>query len=189
MEDREREEQPQEAPNSLEELQAELEEASRERDQFRSLAQRVQADLVNYRRRIEEEREQLQKGANARLILDLLTVMDDFQRALGQAEAQEDHAAWLEGVELIHRKLHRVLEMEGVTAIEAMGQDFDPWEHEALMYQESPDHREGEVIGVIQEGYKLHGKVLRPAQVAVAKGSQEARNTETVGGDAALEEE
>ena len=166
----EREEQPQEAKAStLELLRAELEEASRERDQFRALAQRIQADLINYRRRMEEERQELQRSANARLILDLLTVVDDFRRALESAPAEGDHASWSQGVELIHRKLWRVLEREGVTAIEALGKSLDPWEHEALLFQESPDHADGEVIAVVQEGYKLHGKVLRPAQVVVAK--------------------
>ena len=179
MEDKESEAQPEEVEDiasqvetsvNLEQIQAELEEISRERDQFRSLAQRVQADFINYRRRVEEGRAELQKEANARLILDLLSVMDDFGRALEHIDIDEDQPAWLEGVELIHRKLQKVLDREGVTPIEAMGQDFDPWEQEALLHQETTEHREGEVIGVIQEGYKLHGKVLRPAQVVVSKG-------------------
>lgn len=175
MEQREHEEQAQapatDGPESsgLDQLQAELAEATQERDQFRSLAQRTQADLVNYRRRVEEERQELQKTANARLILDLLAIMDDFGRALANVPAQEDRATWWEGVELIHRKLQRVLEREGISPIEALGKPFDPWEHEALLHLESPDRPEGEVVGVIQEGYKLHGKLLRPAQVVVAK--------------------
>ena len=180
MKDEERDEEPQEgeastpqeeAPTSMEQLQAELEEADRERSQFRSLAQRVQADFINYRRRVEEERQELQREANTRLLLDLLPIMDDFQRALEHAQSQDDHPAWLEGMALIYRKLQAVLEGEGVSVIQVTGQDFDPWEHEALLYQESPDHREGEVLSVIRDGYKLHGKVLRPAQVVVAKGA------------------
>ena len=183
-------------PGEMERLNAALEEASRERDQFRSLAQRIQADFINYRRRVEEEREELQKGANARLILDLLGVTDDFRRALdgarGQEQPREDRAAWVEGVELIYRKLLRVLEREGVTAIEALGKSFDPWEHEALLYQDSPGHREGEVIHVVQEGYKLHGKVLRPAQVVVAKvtrGPEGSPSSSQEGSRSPLEEE
>jgi molecular chaperone GrpE len=176
MNQEEREEQPQEAPAPPEELlRAEMEEASRERDQFRSLAQRIQADFINYRRRMEEERQELQRSANARLILDLLTVVDDFRRALESAPAEGDHASWGEGVEIIYRKLQRVLEREGVTPIEALGKSLDPWEHEALLFQESPDHADGEVIVVVQEGYKLHGKVLRPAQVVVAKRAEAER--------------
>ena len=162
---------PEQPSRTFDELQAELEEVNREREQFRSMAQRAQADLINYRHRAEEERQNLQKNANSRLILDMLGVMDDFQRALKLAENSDDYASWVEGIELIYRKLYRVLEVEGVTVIDAIGRDFDPWEHAAIVYQETVQYREGEIIGVIQEGYKLHGKVLRAAQVAVAKGS------------------
>ncbi len=170
MEQREQQEQSKDPlASGPEQLQAELAEASQERDQFRSLAQRTQADFTNYRRRVEEERQELQRTANARLILDLLAIMDDFQRALRNVPAQEERATWWQGIELIERKLQTVLQKEGVTPIEALGKPFDPWEHGALLHQESVEIPEGEVLAVIQEGYKLHGKVLRPAQVVVAK--------------------
>lgn len=162
---------PEQPSRTVEELEVALGEINQERDQFRSLAQRAQADLINYRHRAEEERQNLQKSANSRLILDLLGVVDDFQRALNLTEKSADYASWVEGIELIYRKIYRILEIEGVTVIDAIGRDFDPWEHAAIVYQENVQYREGEIIGVIQEGYKLHGKVLRAAQVAVARGS------------------
>ena len=156
----------------LETLKAELEEADRERGQFRSLLQRVQADFVNYRRRAEEDREGQQKHANSRLILQLLPILDEFSLAIDQAPHRKTPVPWLEGVRLIHRKLHSLLESEGVTRIEAAGKGFDPFEHEALSQQESHDHGDGQVLMVVRDGYKLHGKVLRPAQVIVTKNSE-----------------
>ena len=157
---------------SLEEVQAELEEVDRERRQFRELAQRAQADLANYRRRVEEEREDTYRSIASRIVNKLLPIMDDLQRALDQAPSDGEEAAWVQGIRLIERSLYGLLESEGVTPFEAEGKPFDPWEHEALMTLESNDHEPGTVVSVIRPGYKLHGKVLRPAQVAVAQGRE-----------------
>ena len=157
-----------------ERLRAELEEADRERRQFRSLAQRVQADFVNYRRRVEEEQQELQRGAAAQLILKLLPVLDDLERALAQlpeAKASSEDR-WLEGVRLVVRKFHAVMEEAGVQRIEAADRAFDPWEHEAVAYQETREHPEGYILGLVREGYKLNGRVLRAAQVMVARAPQ-----------------
>lgn len=157
---------------SIETLQAELEEASRERGQFKALAQRVQADLMNLRRRVEEEREQVYHSTAARLIAKLLPIVDDLQRALDHVPASQEASSWLEGIRLIERSLQAVLESEGVTLIEADGKAFDPREHEALYSMESPDDEAGTVVSVIRPGYKLRGRVLRAAQVAVAHGQE-----------------
>jgi molecular chaperone GrpE len=163
------EEAPPALEDQLEALRAELEEANRERGEFKSLLQRVQADFINYRRRVEEEREEYQRQANARLILKLLPVLDEFSLALDHAARTEAEVPFLEGVRLIHRKLLALLESEGVSRIEALGKGFDPWEHEAMAYQETNECEEGKVVMVLRDGYKLHGRLLRPAQVVVAK--------------------
>ena len=163
------ESQAQEAP-PLETLQAELEEADRERGQFKAMAQRAQADLMNFRRRVEEEREELHRSIAARLITKLLPILDDLQRALDQSPASAEEATWLDGIRLTERGLKSMLESEGLTPIEADGQSFDPWEHEALFSVGSQDKEPGTVVSVIRPGYKLHGKVLRATQVAVAQG-------------------
>ena len=150
-------------------LKAEFEESNRERDQFRQMLQRAQADLVNYRRRTEEEREEQQKYTNSRLIQKLLPVIDDFNMAIDHASQSDAQPSWLEGIVLIQRKLNSLLESESVTKIKVDGKEFDPFEHEAMAYQESADHREGEILSVVRDGYKLHGRVLRAALVMLAK--------------------
>lgn len=152
-------------------LQARLEEAQREVDQFRNLLQRVQADSLNYKRRMEEEREELQRQANANLVLRLLPVLDDFERALRHIPRDDAISAWLAGVELVGRNLTSVLESFGVTRIEALDAQFDPAEHESVSFELSDSRDEGTVLSVIREGYKLNGRVLRPAQVTVSKKS------------------
>ena len=149
-------------------LTSELEEAAREREQITSTLQRVQADLVNYRRRVEDDRDDQLKYSNGRLLASLLTVLDEFSLAINQGTGGGPEP-WLEGVNLIYRKLHYIIESEGVTRIEAEGKSFDPADHEALAQQESSEYEEGQVVSVVRDGYKLHERVLRPAQVIVAK--------------------
>ena len=99
---------------------------------------------------------------------ELLLVVDDFDLAL-TVEAGEEAAAYRKGVELIHAKLHDLLRKQGVRPIEALGADFDPNVHQAVMHESSPEHREGEVIGELRRGYMLGDRLLRPAMVKVAK--------------------
>ena len=152
---------------------AQLEEAQREVDQFRNLLQRVQADSVNYKRRVEEEREELQKRAHVNLVIRLLPVLDDFERALQHIPSDDAFRPWLAGVELVYRNLRGVFESLGVTQIEALDKTFDPLEHESISYEITEDHEEGRVMSVVRVGYKLHGRVLRPAQVTVSKKKEE----------------
>ena len=155
------------ALSEIEPLPDPMEDMERERDQFRALAQRAQADLVNYRRRVAEERQELQRNANSSLILKFLAVVDDFERAI--AMLPEDAAGWQEGLMLVKRNLDNLLESEGVSKIEAAGKPFDPWEHEAVHYLETPDADDGTIIEVFRDGYRLHDRVLRASQVMVAK--------------------
>ena len=134
--------------------------------------QRSAADFSNYKRRTEDERAQLGQFSNAILIGKLLAVLDDFDRAL-ESVPPEAHDAWIEGVKLTERKLRGVLESEGVTPIEAVGQPFDPNLHEAVAHEETTAHADNEVIGEVQRGYRLHDRVLRPSLVRVANNPKE----------------
>ena len=153
--------------SDIESLPDPFEDMERERDQFMDLAQRAQADLVNYRRRVAEERQELQRNANSSLILKFLGVVDDFGRAIAMLPV--DAAGWQEGLMLVKRNLDNLLESEGVSKIEAAGKPFDPWEHEAVHYLETPNADDGTIIEVFRDGYRLHDRVLRASQVIVAK--------------------
>lgn len=156
-------------PIGTELLLEQMEEAKRELDQFRNLLLRVQADSVNYKRRVEDEREELQKRANANLVLRLLPVLDDFERALQYTTSDGTFQPLMDGVELVYRNLVGVLETFGVTPIEAKDKDFNPMEHESVSYTLTEDQQDGKVMSIVRVGYKLHGRVLRPTQVIVSK--------------------
>jgi molecular chaperone GrpE len=129
---------------------------------------RKTAEFDNYRKRIERERREQADQSVASLLLELLSVADDFDRALG-VEAGDAAGPYRRGVELIHTKLHDLLRRQGVKPIEALGADFDPNVHQAVTHEASPGHRDGEVIEELQRGYVLGGRLLRPAMVKVAK--------------------
>ena len=143
-------------------------EVRRERDDFKDRWVRKTAEFDNYRKRIERERREQADMAVADLLEAMLLVVDDFDRAL-TVEAGPDADAYRTGVELIHAKLVDVLKKRGVRAIDALGADFDPNIHQAVMHEVSPDHRDGEVIGELRKGYVLGDRLLRPAMVKVAK--------------------
>jgi molecular chaperone GrpE len=129
--------------------------------------QRAAADFSNYKRRTEEDRRVADLFANAVLLGRLLAVLDDFDRALDNVP-EDAHESWVEGVRLVERKLRGVLEAEGVTPIEAIGQTFDPNLHEAVVHEETAEAPDNTVIGEVQKGYLLHERVLRPSLVRVA---------------------
>jgi len=131
---------------------------------------RLAADFENYKKRAARERSEYVALANERLIAELLPILDDLERALGAAE-QHQEAQLEEGVRLVHRSLAALLERHGVTPIETDGQ-FDPHVHEALLSQPS-EAEEGSVLDVVQKGYKLGDRVVRPARVVVAAPAQE----------------
>ena len=147
---------------------SELDEAQRERDDFKDRWLRKSAEFDNYRKRIERERREQADQAVVDLLQELLLVVDDFDRAL-TVEADDSGGAYRKGVELIHAKLHDLLRKQGLTPIDALGADFDPNIHQAVMHEDSPEHREGEVIGELRKGYTLNDRLLRPAMVKVAK--------------------
>ena len=155
--------------NEISYLKAELDKIENEKTQFHDMAQRLQADFLNFKRRTEEERKELQKYAGAYIIVKLLPVLDEFELAIDHANKTNAEAQWLEGVRLIHRKLSTLLESYGVERVEALGKEFDPFEHEALGEQESSDTEPGHIVAVARDGYRLYERILRPAQVIVAK--------------------
>jgi molecular chaperone GrpE len=138
-----------------------------ERDEYLALAQRVQADFENYRKRAAREQERLVAHAHERLVRELLPVLDDLERALEAAERHEE-AALVDGVKLVERSLRKVLEREGVVEIPVEG-GFDPHVHEAMLTQPGEGAEPGTVLGVLQRGYRVGDKVVRPARVVVAE--------------------
>jgi len=131
--------------------------------------QRATADFQNYRRRTEQEREQLLGLANESLLRKVLSIVDDFDRAIEAMPSELAKLSWVEGIAAIDRKLRSLLESEGVTPIEAAGRPFDPREHEALTHEETTKAPDETVIGEIQRGYRIRDRVLRPSLVSVAK--------------------
>lgn len=156
----------------IESLERELEETRRKSEEHLYNWQRSAADFANFKRRTEEERATVNQFSNAVLIGKLLTVLDDFDRALDNVPA-DAHDPWIEGVKLVERKLRNVLESEGVTPIEAIGKPFDPNLHEAVVHEPTAEHPDNQVIGELQRGYRLHDRVLRPSLVRVANNPKE----------------
>jgi molecular chaperone GrpE len=134
--------------------------------ELRESWQRERADFINYRRRVEGERAELIPMANAALLTKILPVLDDFDLALANIPARAKTTTWVEGVRLIQRKLLKLLEGEGVTPIEALGQPFDPRVHEAVVVDEDANEPHA-VVAELRRGYKLRDKVLRPTLVRV----------------------
>lgn len=150
-------------------LRAALEEAQKRADEYLDQWRRSVAEFSNYRKRVERERQEFAQQANARLIGRLLVLLDDFERAFATLPPGLMNFTWIEGLHLIYRKLQVILEGEGLEAMETVGKPFDPLEHEAVAYEEVGGAEEGQVIGEVQKGYRLHGRVLRPALVRVAR--------------------
>lgn len=157
------ESEPEEAPTPDDPLAV----VTAERDEYLDLAQRVQADFDNYRKRAAREQERLVAHAHERLVRELLPILDDLERALEAAERHEE-AQLVEGVSLVERSLRAALAKEGLAEIETDGA-FDPHIHEALLTQPSDDAESGSVLEVVQRGYRLGDKVVRPARVIVAE--------------------
>ena len=151
-------------------LQAQLEESERERDQFRAMALRYKADLDNYKKRAAQEMEESRDRISAQLLLKLVTVADDFSRAVNHLPEDSVDPSWFEGIQLVLRSMENVLHSEGLSRIEAaIGQPFDVYEHEAVFFEPTNEVEEGAVVRVIRDGYKLRNRVLRAAQVSVAQ--------------------
>jgi molecular chaperone GrpE len=135
--------------------------------------QRAQADFINYKRRSEQERAELSQFANSVLVLNLLPILDDFERAFVAIPLKLAKMSWVEGIKLVERKLWANLDAQGLSPIKALGKPFDPNLHEAVRQDKG---KEGIVIEEVQKGYKLHDRVIRPTMVVVGNGEEEANN-------------
>jgi molecular chaperone GrpE len=147
---------------------SEADELRRERDALQDRLLRTAAEFDNYRKRMDRERRDLAEYAAADIVSELLPIIDNFERAL-QAPSGSDEESFRKGIELIHKQMFDLLRKRGVKAIEALGADFDPNVHEAVIHEPSESHREGEVMQQLQRGYRLGDRLLRPAMVKVAK--------------------
>ena len=161
-------------------LQERLEEAERERDQFRTMALRYKADLENYKKRAASEMDETRERANAQLLLKLIGVSDDFNRALDYVPDDSSDAGWVEGLRLTQRGIENAMQTEGLSRIEAaIGQPFDVYEHEAVFFEPTNEVAEGTVVRVVRNGYRLKNRVLRAAQVSVAQAVLPQENSES----------
>jgi molecular chaperone GrpE len=142
----------------------EAEETEASGDDYLALAQRIQADFENYRKRAAREAAQAGERAKSGLIRELLPIVDNLERALASAEDGEQHLA--EGVRLVHSELIAVLERNGIQPFDPVGDKFDPSEHEALSVRN--DGEPGVVLEVVERGYRSNGTILRPARVVVS---------------------
>lgn len=149
-------------------LETELAQAKTKAEEQYDQLLRLQADFDNYRKRTQKERAELIKYASERLVEELLPVLDNFERASSAAQINPDFAAFSQGVDLIFRQLQTALSKEGLKAMEAVGQPFDPNLHDAVLRVESDEHPENTVVEELQKGYYLKEKVLRPCMVKVS---------------------
>jgi molecular chaperone GrpE len=154
------------APTAV--AEATIADLQRERDDYYDRLLRKTAEFDNYRKRIEKSRREQADESVLSLLQDILAVVDDFDIALN-VDAGEGGAAYRKGIELIHAKLKDLLAKHGVKPIDAVGADFDPNIHQAVIHEESADHREGEVIEELRKGYMIGDRLLRPSMVKVAK--------------------
>ena len=137
--------------------------------------QRAQADFINYKRRTEQEKEEISQFTRATLILDLLPALDDLERAFAAIPPRLTKSSWVDGIRLIWNKLQTTLEAQGLSEIKAVGEPFDPHLHEAVRQDRG---REGVVIEEVQKGYKFRDKIIRPTKVIVGSGEEEPEKEE-----------
>jgi molecular chaperone GrpE len=163
------------AEPDIETLKAVLAEEKAKAEGYLAKWQRAEADLINYRRRAEQEKEEIGKFANTGLMLSLLPALDDLERAFGSVPDDLAASSWLDGIRLIEQKLRASLESQGLSEIKALGEPFDPNFHEAVMQGKG---EEGMVIEELQKGYKLLDRVIRPARVVVGNGEKQRAKKE-----------
>lgn len=156
------------SPEEIMELQTTLEKSQAQAAEYLDGWQRARAEFANYKKRVERERQRVYKDAASDVIKSYLPVIDDLKRALNGKPEDGDGADWAGGIELVYRKLLSILEAEGITRIEAEGQTFDPNLHIAIVKSESDEHECDQIIEVLEQGYMVDERVLRPAKVRVA---------------------
>lgn len=160
------------AVEDIESLKEALAQEKTKAESYLANWQRAQADYINFKRHAEQERSEVTKLANAMLIANLISVVDDLERALASLPAKLANLSWVDGIRLIYRKIMAVLESQGLSEIKALGEPFDPNLHEAALHAEGEP---GKIIEVLQKGYKLYDKVIRPAMVVVGESKKEEK--------------
>jgi molecular chaperone GrpE len=130
--------------------------------------QRAKAEFINYKKRVNRDREQYNKDAVGRVVMKYLPIVDDLERALKDMPQNGDYVKWAEGIELIYRKMVTILESDGVVPMKVEGEMFDPNHHEAVVQIDSDGHDSGQIVDVLQTGYFIGERVLRPARVCIA---------------------
>ena len=152
----------------IETLRTRAERAERDRDELRDLAQRTRADFENYQKRVQRDLAQERRYAHGPLAADLLSALDNLDRATAAAAQAGETGPLVQGVAMVQAQVLDILRRHGITRIEAQGQPFDPHLHQAVMQQPSASVPPGTVLQVLQPGYMIHERVLRPASVAVS---------------------
>lgn len=156
-----------EQAEQIEALEQVLAEEKERAENYLANWQRTQADFANYRKRAEQEKKETTEFASGTVIMNLLTVVDDFERAFASLPHELAESSWIEGMKMIYNKFKATLEAQGLTEIKAKGEPFDPHFHDAVMGQEG---EEGIVIDEVQKGYMFKDRVIRPSMVVVGKG-------------------
>ncbi len=150
-------------------LEAEILQSKEQAEDYYVRLQRLQAEFDNFRKRTQKEKEETLKYAAERVVEAMLPVLDNFERAVSSSQSSQDFTAFSQGVEMILKQMVNALSKEGLTAIEAVGQPFDPKLHDAVLQVDSEEHPENTVVEELQKGYYLKEKVLRPSMVKVSR--------------------
>jgi molecular chaperone GrpE len=159
---------PSDSPPPSNDADSALQSILAERDRYLELARRTQAEFENYQKRVRRDVETERRYASVPVLTDLLPVLDNLERALQSAPADDSTRSFVDGIKLLHKQWLDVLDKHGVTKVPTDGQPFDVNFHEAIMQQPSPEHPPMTVLHTVRTGYQLHDRVLRPAQVIVS---------------------
>ncbi|WIF94809.1 nucleotide exchange factor GrpE [Caminicella sporogenes] len=147
----------------------EIEKYKKEIEEYKNKYLRITADFQNFKRRVEKEKSDLYKYGSEKIIVDILPILDNLERALQSAEDAEDNKGLRDGIEMVYKQFKDVLQKHGLEEIDCLGKEFDPNCHHAIMQEECEDKQSNSIIEVFQKGYKLNSKVIRPSLVKVAK--------------------
>jgi len=156
-------------PQDLATLKKELEEAKKNSQEYLNGWKKTQADYINLKRRIEKDIADLTSFTNADLITKVIPVLENFRRAFTHIPKDKENDEWVLGIKHVEKQLEDILKGEGLEKIEVLGKEFDPAVCEAICFENSKGHKDCEVIEVIENGYKLKEKVIKPAKVKVCK--------------------
>jgi molecular chaperone GrpE len=168
--------------DDLEALRERAAAVEQERDEFRSLLQRTRADFENYQKRAQRDWAQERRFGHAALASDILPILDNFERAVAAAQQAGETGPLMHGVALVQAQVLDALRRHGITRIEAQGNPFDPHLHQAVMQQPSSEQPPNTVLQVLEQGFMIHDRVLRPARVVVSAATAAGSDTAEKGG-------